>query len=376
MTIAASAKSRRLARRAARAADASSARPRSARLRVIGAAGRRRACRRCIASAGASPPARARGARARSRAVDDRRALDRRSAALAHAEADVGGGRGVGVLRGWVPREAGHARARRDHRVAARSGAATRASRLAALDALSELPRDLVQPIRRTSAHAGTGGRSRRSTIRVAAREWVAAHGARRRSPSCTTLVVGCASASSGESSARRQPGMAAWRAAPRTRRWPGAAAAWRSTTCARRSTRPHGAAAARLPGRRRPRRRRQLPRAAGARLGRLARRTTGGAIAWLAPPPRQSSHRTRAQRAQRGGEAPPREVGGVYLDRPLPLTLRPLTVLLRRRRLLRTPTDCPSTRISTRVVAGGKPLGGLDVELGRRGFDGETRPS
>jgi hypothetical protein len=113
-----------------------------ARLRVAGS----RALHRLIAlaSSGTGTPARAAALRALEGIADDRalvaalQALDDGDSAVAAAA--------IGVLRSWLTQEAG-TRALDALAAAALDRAREPRLRLAALDALSELPRDIVQPL-------------------------------------------------------------------------------------------------------------------------------------------------------------------------------------------------------------------------------------
>lgn len=139
-----------------------------ARLRVIGP----RAVDRLAAllATGAVPAARAAALEALFDS-DDPRTLDLGLDNLAHAEADVAVA-AVGVLRGWVTREPG------TRVLDALTGAALDPARharvrLAALDALSSLPRDEVQPLLQQIQPPAGGGEL---DDPLAAREWLASH--------------------------------------------------------------------------------------------------------------------------------------------------------------------------------------------------------
>jgi hypothetical protein len=139
-----------------------------ARLRVIGP----RAVEHLVAflATDAAPTARAAALEALFDS-DDHRTLDIGLDNLAHAEADVAVA-AVGVLRGWVTREPG------TRVLDALTGAAldqTRHARvrLAALDALSSLPRDVVGPV---LLQAPTVEATVQEADALAAREWLAAH--------------------------------------------------------------------------------------------------------------------------------------------------------------------------------------------------------
>jgi hypothetical protein len=139
-----------------------------ARLRVIGA----RAVERLAAFLATNAPPTARAAALEALFdSDDPRTLALGLDNLAHAEADVAVA-AVGVLRGWVTREPG------TRVLDALTGAALDQARharvrLAALDALSSLPRDLVQPVLQQAPPADTGDEP---TDAVEAREWLATH--------------------------------------------------------------------------------------------------------------------------------------------------------------------------------------------------------
>jgi hypothetical protein len=139
-----------------------------ARLRVIGP----RAVERLTAflATNAAPTARAAALEALFDS-DDPRTLILGLDNLAHAEADVAVA-AVGVLRGWVTREAG------TRVLDALTGAALDPARharvrLAALDALSSLPRDVVQPVLQQASPADGGSEP---SDALEAREWLASH--------------------------------------------------------------------------------------------------------------------------------------------------------------------------------------------------------
>ena len=136
-----------------------------ARLRVIGA----RAIDKVSALLGSSQPSAARAAALKALdGVDDRRVISLALGRLADADAGVVTG-AIGVLRGWVTREASVLDALAAF---ALDPARPSALRLAALDALSELPRELVEPL---LPHAGTANVPTLDNP-VGAREWLAAH--------------------------------------------------------------------------------------------------------------------------------------------------------------------------------------------------------
>jgi hypothetical protein len=140
-----------------------------ARLRVIGP----RAIERLAAllASDATPLARAAALEALFDS-DDARTLQLGLDNLAHAEADVAVA-AAGVLRGWAPREAG---TRVLDALAAAALDPTRHARvrLAALDALSSLPREVVQPV---LEQVQAGPASADLDEPLGAREWLAAHG-------------------------------------------------------------------------------------------------------------------------------------------------------------------------------------------------------
>jgi HEAT repeat protein len=139
-----------------------------ARLRVLGS----RAVPHLAALIESTPDAQTRRAALQALdGIDDPRAIDPAAAAIEDTDVDVAGA-AIGVLRGWVTRESG------TRVLDALTGVALDRSRdarvrLAALDALSELPRDLVQPI---LEHAPADS-PRTVDDPGAVREWVAAHG-------------------------------------------------------------------------------------------------------------------------------------------------------------------------------------------------------
>jgi hypothetical protein len=138
-----------------------------ARLRVIGA----RAVDRLAAMAAGDPDAAARAAALRAlEGIEDDRVIDAGRRALDDPDATVRIA-AIGALRGWVVRERGTGLLEALS-VMALDSAQNDAVRLAALDALADLPRDVVQPLidqvpRAPAAHADDP---------LAVREWVAAN--------------------------------------------------------------------------------------------------------------------------------------------------------------------------------------------------------
>jgi hypothetical protein len=138
-----------------------------ARLRVIGS----RAIERLAALLHSDAPPTARAAALEAMAdSDDPRTLNLGLASLAHAEADVAVA-AVGVLRGWVSREEG-TRVLDALTAAALDQARHARVRLAALDALSSLPREVVQPL---VHHVPAAPAAAVPEDPLAAREWLAA---------------------------------------------------------------------------------------------------------------------------------------------------------------------------------------------------------
>ena len=148
-----------------------------ARLRIIG--GRAVACLAALIASEASPAARAAAVRALD-GVDQARALAIARAAVADADPDVATA-AIAMLRGWLTRESG------TDVLDLLSGIALDTTRnagvrLAALDALSELPRHLVQPLQqaapdlRAAPDAAAPGGAVETDDPFGARQWVAAH--------------------------------------------------------------------------------------------------------------------------------------------------------------------------------------------------------
>ncbi len=112
---------------------------------------------------------------------DPRTARPRVSTGLAHPDADVAVA-AIGVLRRWLTARARHARARRADARRPSTGRAHARVRVAALDALSELPRDVVQPLLQQvppslrDAEARAAGKTGAIDDPIAAREWLATH--------------------------------------------------------------------------------------------------------------------------------------------------------------------------------------------------------
>lgn len=140
-----------------------------ARLRILGGG----AVDRLASLAASQAPADARAAALKTlEGLDDERALKPALRGIADADAGVAVA-AIGVLRDWVTREAGTSA------LDALTGAALDTARdpgvrLAALDALSELPRDLVQAVRRqvpADTHA-----VQTFDDPVTAREWLSSH--------------------------------------------------------------------------------------------------------------------------------------------------------------------------------------------------------
>jgi hypothetical protein len=113
---------------------------------------------------------------------EDPRTVDLGLDNLAHAEADVAVA-AVGVLRGWVTRESG-TRVLDAVTAAALDQSRHARVRLAALDALSSLPRAMVQPVLEQAASQNTSDSQDRGTRTLerdlddplGAREWLLAH--------------------------------------------------------------------------------------------------------------------------------------------------------------------------------------------------------
>jgi hypothetical protein len=120
-----------------------------ARLRVLGA--RSRSALTQLVTSTASARARAAALNALE-ATDDRRALDAALTALSDIDEDVVVA-SIAVLRGWLTAAEG-GRVLDALAGVALDPARTSAARLAALDALSELPRDVVQPLTERAAAA------------------------------------------------------------------------------------------------------------------------------------------------------------------------------------------------------------------------------
>jgi hypothetical protein len=139
-----------------------------ARLRVIGG----RAIDKLSTLLGAATPVPARVAALKALdGVNDTRAVSLALASLADADVEVVTG-AIGVLRGWVEREDG-TRVMDALTTIALDTARPSKARLAALDALSTLPRHLVDPLLQ-HAHAATPPPALDDPI--GAREWVASH--------------------------------------------------------------------------------------------------------------------------------------------------------------------------------------------------------
>jgi hypothetical protein len=174
-----------------------------ARLRVLGA----RALPRLVALIRTESDAAVRAAALSAlEGLDDSRAADAALACL--ADDDAVAVAAIGVLRGWLTG---------DHGLPALDAvtglALTRtrsaAVRLAALDALSDLPRDLVAPVLEQDGGEAEGGLPEGSPhVRdlddpLAVREWVAAHGGRAALSTLHDLVVRCREREKAEPSAR-----------------------------------------------------------------------------------------------------------------------------------------------------------------------------
>jgi hypothetical protein len=143
-----------------------------ARLRVLGARAFPRLAK-FIESPGASS-ARALAISALE-GLDDPHAIDVAFAALSVTDIDTVVA-ALNVLRSWVPQESGTRLLEAITAIAVDRERDTRI-RVAALDALSDLPDDLVRPIREQAPPPEAGGPALDNP--VAAREWVEAHGAR-----------------------------------------------------------------------------------------------------------------------------------------------------------------------------------------------------
>jgi hypothetical protein len=143
-----------------------------ARLRVLGPRAFRRLAR-FIESPGPS------GARALAisalEGLDDPHAIDVAFAALSATDTDTVVA-ALNVLRSWVPQESGTRLLEVITAIAVDRERDARV-RIAALDALSDLPDDLVRPIREQAPPPEAGGPALDNP--VAARDWVEAHGPR-----------------------------------------------------------------------------------------------------------------------------------------------------------------------------------------------------
>jgi hypothetical protein len=142
-----------------------------ARLRVLGA----KALPRLAAFIASAEPSSARALAVTALdGIDSPRAVEIALACLDASEADIVVA-ALGALRGWVSQESGTRVLEAITAVAvdrARDGRV----RLAAIDALSDLPDELVQPIRAQAPPPESAGPTLEDP--VAAREWVDAHGA------------------------------------------------------------------------------------------------------------------------------------------------------------------------------------------------------
>ena len=141
-----------------------------ARLRVLGA----RALPRLSAFIASAPPSRARAlAISALEGVTDPHAAD---VALACLDGDIGSAvAALGVLRTWVTEEAGTRILEAVTAVALDTARDARV-RLAAVDALADLPDHLVRPVRDQAPPPESAGPIVDDPVR--AREWVEAHGA------------------------------------------------------------------------------------------------------------------------------------------------------------------------------------------------------
>jgi hypothetical protein len=144
----------------------------AARLRVLGARALPRLAKVIESSGASSVRARAMSAL---EGIDDRQASEIALHALTDTDADLIVA-ALGVLRGWVPRETG---TRILEAIAAIAVDRTRDARLrvAAVEALSDLPDDLVRPIREQAPLPEATGPLLNDP--VAASDWVDAHGAK-----------------------------------------------------------------------------------------------------------------------------------------------------------------------------------------------------
>jgi hypothetical protein len=141
-----------------------------ARLRVLGGRALARLTR--VIASSASPGARARAMSALE-GLDDAHACEVAFSALGESDVDIVVA-ALGVLRGWVPRESGTRLLEAITAIVVDRSRDARV-RLAALDALADLPDHLVRPIREQAPPPETAGPSLDNP--VAAREWVEAHG-------------------------------------------------------------------------------------------------------------------------------------------------------------------------------------------------------
>ena len=141
-----------------------------ARLRVLGARALPRLSRFIASSAGSSARARALSAL---EGLDDPHASEIALTALGESDVDVVVA-ALGVLRSWVPRESG---TRLFESITTIAIDRTRDARIrvAALDALSELPDHLVRPLREQAPPPEAAGPPLDNP--VAAREWIEAYG-------------------------------------------------------------------------------------------------------------------------------------------------------------------------------------------------------
>ena len=148
-----------------------------ARLRVIGS----RALARLASFLATDAPPEARVAAFKAlEGIDDPRTLDPGLTGLAHPDPDVAVA-AIGVLRRWLLRERG-TRVLDALSAAALDGSRDARVRVAALDALSELPRNVVQPLLQQvppslrDAEARAAGKTGAIDDPIAAREWLATH--------------------------------------------------------------------------------------------------------------------------------------------------------------------------------------------------------
>ena len=230
-----------------------------ARLRVLGA----RAVPRLAKVIASSSPS---GVRVRAMAalegIDDRQASEIALHTLTATDVDLVVA-ALGVLRGWVPRETGTRLLEAITVIAVDRNRDARL-RVAAVEALSELPDHLVRPIREQAPPPEAAGPLLDDP--VVAREWVDAHGAK---ATLATLHDAIKTFRDSEDRADTSRGRAEWitargaaheRLAERGSRL----ALYR---CPRDPQQHARSAAIGLPGSRRTRRRRQLPGAARSRM-------------------------------------------------------------------------------------------------------------